>query len=361
MGGFVLQTKDWIGDEHGDRTRDWVPFPVDADQLLYLVGKRYIELPLIDKRAIKEKDKVDGLVRILTICQILWFVVNVSGRAAQDLTITCLELTTAAFIVCVVGISACWYHKPADLTDPHIIVTDVYIQEILLGAGDEIRRNYNRTPLDFVNHKEWSFSICWQHSVSILRHMHLPIGDHIRPLPAFENSYSVPLPDRVQLVVLVLSLVYTSIFFYAWNFSFPTPIELTLWRVAVLGMTASMLVAVFFAKLIFDWYPAFQRRHPCPLIHTRADRKNGRMHPSWPGYGRLSRAARRTRAALKNNSLSKDPALDAPVIGVLGLYFFGFLYCSARAYIFIADFTELRSLPAKAYVSVEWTNIIPHL
>jgi hypothetical protein len=56
MGGFVLQT------------RDWVPFPIDAKQLHYLVTEKYIEFPGITRAEIADKNKVDGLFRILTVC-----------------------------------------------------------------------------------------------------------------------------------------------------------------------------------------------------------------------------------------------------------------------------------------------------
>ena len=361
MGGFILQAKDWTGDHDGNRKTNWAPFPVDADQLLYLVNQGYIELPSIDERTIKEKDKVDGAIRLLTICQIFWFVINVSGRAAASLPITCLELTTAAFLICVVGISLCWYHKPADLTIPEIIETNVYIQEIILGAGEESRKIYSRTPLDFVNSTEWSLSLYWHHCWNTLRHWHVPVGGYPRPLPALENTYTLPLPDWALSLAFALSAIYLSIFFCAWNFTFPTPIESTLWRAAILTTVGTMVALAISTKFCFEWYPALQRRFPDILLNPRAGINDRRMHQSWPGYPWLARAARRTRAALKNNSISQDPAFDVPLKGVLPLYFLLFFYFPARTYIFIADLIELRSLPAKAYVTVEWSNVVPHL
>lgn len=91
MGGFMLHSKDWT------------PFPIDAKQLHHLVTEGHVTFPTVDKRKIADKNKMDGLLRFVTLCQILSFVVNISGRAAQHLTITCGELTAAAFIVCSTG------------------------------------------------------------------------------------------------------------------------------------------------------------------------------------------------------------------------------------------------------------------
>lgn len=103
MGGYIL------------RTADEKSFPIDAKQLDYLVMSKYVEFPTTTKEMIKDKNKVDGLLRIITIGQTLWFLVNTAGRAIQHLAITCGELTTVAFIVCSIGTTVSWVHKPADV------------------------------------------------------------------------------------------------------------------------------------------------------------------------------------------------------------------------------------------------------
>ena len=69
MGGFILCS------------RDYKPFPLDAQQLHWLYKKNYLqERPMLDRREIEEKNKVNGLLRTITICQIVWFLVNTVGR-----------------------------------------------------------------------------------------------------------------------------------------------------------------------------------------------------------------------------------------------------------------------------------------
>lgn len=61
MGGFRL------------RTRNFATFPLDAKQVHYLVSNGHIKLPTLEERVMEEKNKADGLLRAITLCQILWF------------------------------------------------------------------------------------------------------------------------------------------------------------------------------------------------------------------------------------------------------------------------------------------------
>jgi hypothetical protein len=60
MGGFILQTPSWK------------PFPLDAAQLYYMVSQGYLKYPEIDKAAIDDKDKADGVARYATEILISW-------------------------------------------------------------------------------------------------------------------------------------------------------------------------------------------------------------------------------------------------------------------------------------------------
>ncbi|KAJ7883167.1 hypothetical protein B0H14DRAFT_2240791, partial [Mycena olivaceomarginata] len=44
-----------------------------------------------------------------------------------------------------------------------------------------------------------------------------------------------------------------------------------------------------------------------------------------------------------------------------GLFFGAFLYICARVITFTLAFTTLRSLPATAYETVQWTRFVPHV
>ncbi|MCJ1273929.1 hypothetical protein MMC21_001722 [Puttea exsequens] len=359
MGGFMLQARDkaQVGEPE---PKYWTTFPLNADQLLYLMKHNYVKPLQIDKKLIREKDKVDGAIRILTLLQISWFLINVVGRAAQHLTITCLELTTAFFIFCAFGISFCWAHKPADLVLPEIIITEYFIQDILDNAGDQARGPYLRTPLDFVDHKEWALSLYFQHCVSILRHMRIPIGRPVVPIPAIENTHDLPVSDTVTTTIFWFSMVYVVLFFSAWNFTFPSHMEAILWRAAIVTTVLTLPAFWFSTRWAFSWYPRLKERFNLQFSDPMQLRTAPRCR-HWPGHGRLARRARSVLACCKNNSISKHEKLDIPLKAIFPMYILGFLYCTARAYIYAADLCELRSLPPNTYDSVNWADLVPHL
>ena len=347
MGGFILQT------------RDWKPFPIDAKQLHYLVTKGHVAFPALEKELIADKNKVDGLLRFLTLCQIVWFLIDMAGRAVQGLAITCGELTTAAFIVCSCGTTICWYHKPADIAVPETIETDATIAEILLGAGEQAREPYSRTPLDFVSRKEWPWSLYWSNWINILRNMRIIFGPQTRPVNRVENTISLELPGAMKWVFFGMTAIYSSIFMFGWNYSFPTHTELMLWRAASGSMMASLVAYWAITEFAFFLYPAIRKRFPSNIPES-CDAESNPSHEKEVGLTRIVSTAKSVAACVRNNSISQDPTLHVPLKAILPIYLVGVFYCHARTYIFVGDIIQLRSLPASAYLTVDWSKFIPH-
>lgn len=346
MGGFILQT------------RDWKPFPVDAKQLHYLVTEGYVEFPKLQKQGIADKNKVDGLLRIITLCQTLWFVFNMAGRAAQHLEITVGELTTAAFIVCSIGITIAWLQKPADVTMPETIYCNSTIAEILVKAGEAASQPYSRTPLDFVSRKEWAWSLYWSNWINIIRNMGIVFGPQTRPVNRFENTLSLEVEGPMKWVMFAMTAVYTAIFACGWNYNFPTYTELMLWRAASGTICATLVVYLTITEIAFNLYPRVRKY----LTKTQSDHGEGESAQTTEGSqgGYLASKARKFAACIRNNSVSNDPQLTVPLRAILPIYVVGVFYCHARTYVFVADIIQLRSLPASAYMSVEWTKVLPH-
>ena len=347
MGGFMLHT------------RDCTPFPVDAKQLHYLVTEGYAAIPTLNERDIADKNKADSLLRILTLLQILWFIINTSARAAQRLSITCAELTTAAFIVHTVGTSLCWVKKPADVMTPEIIEIDVTVAEIRLRANIPAGQDYVRTPLDFISRKEWSWSLYWSNWINILRNMHIVFSPSAKPVDRFENTTSLELPGGTFYIFFGTTAAYSAIFISGWNYEFPTQIEQTLWRAASTTLMGCLIGAWAVTDFAFVVYPAILKRLAPNRSRDISLRTISRTHQHKHAHG-LVRAMKTVAYHIRNNSASKDPQLTVPLKAILPMYLLGLLYCHARLYIFIADIIELRSLPASAYQTVNWSNFIPH-
>ncbi|PVH72032.1 hypothetical protein DL98DRAFT_596360 [Cadophora sp. DSE1049] len=160
-GGFFLHTPDFK------------PIPIDAKQLLYLIKHEYLEYPTLSTADIDDKNKVDFLLRTISVGKILWFSIMLISRGAQSLFVSGIELTTAAFILCSFGTTFCWWYKAADVAVPEHLKTTHTITEIVIKGGPAASGIYHRTPLDFISREEWHWSLYWTHWINILRKMHI--------------------------------------------------------------------------------------------------------------------------------------------------------------------------------------------
>lgn len=370
MGGFILHTRC-----------GFPPFPVDSKQLLFLITNGFVEKPSTEKEEIKDKNKVDGLLRLITLCQIVWFGVNIVGRAVQGLAITCIELTTAAFIVCNIGTVYCWIHKPADVTRAEHIYSPHSIEEIVETAYkymDEQESNeqkkdspltvpkthfYIRTPLEVLSRREWHWSKYWSNWINIIRHCGFVFEPTRRPVDRFENTEFSFVPGYLYYITLLTSAAYTGLFILAWDFEFPTKIERTLWRAASLTVPCVVLVYWTVTEWSFHTYPKlrsrFERLFSGGLYHVHERNATTQTH-AWFGQ-KIRNSAHRVAASIRNNSIHKDPALDVPLKAILPMYVLGVFYCHARVFLFVEDIIELRSLPVTAYQTVNWSAFIPHI
>ncbi|KAF2397100.1 hypothetical protein EJ06DRAFT_482490 [Trichodelitschia bisporula] len=182
MGGFCLQTPD------GSRYR------LDVDQFLTLVEARNIPLPDVSERDIGDRSKADWLLKTLTIVQVLWFVVQVIGRAIQHLPVTPLELMTLAYVSYALVIYGAWFTKPKDVLTPFVLRVDK-VPEIY----PRIERHPEKCQLNGP-----PYSIERQSSITIL----------------------------VSVLIIGSSCVFGVFHLIAWNFFFQTSVEKMLWRIS---------------------------------------------------------------------------------------------------------------------------------
>ncbi|KAI9819457.1 MAG: hypothetical protein M1827_006905 [Pycnora praestabilis] len=317
MGGFMLATPDFP------------PIPIDAHQLHHLLAGKHISFPEIGEKDIWDKNKADGFARALTVVQTVWFGLQCLGRAIQHLPLSTFELSTLAFVWCTLPTFFFWNHKPVDAEAPIFLTVDTRMEDILLSAGDRANKPYNLTPLDFINPppKFTGLALFW---LGIKIGLDIDRTPKIRPIRTFANSTRTA-PRGLSWKEIILGagigLGYVCIHLAGWNFSFPTFVEHTFWRVATSLMSG---LVVFYLFLLFAGTAlagVISRR----LFHTDTSTVAD-MAGLFPGW------------------------IKFPVCLVLcGAY------GSARLYIFVESFVSLRALPLGAYDSVNWSDYIPHI
>ena len=138
---------------------------------------------------------------------------------------------------------------------------------------------------------------------------------------------------------MVVAHGFAGIHVAGWNFHFPTPFEMILWRVASLTICGSMVV-IFFLEGTSDWHR----------------RKRGLAVRAWLFGGDLNS---------ENQRPSREDAMAhpdfVPYWEFLAFVPVTLVYSVARLYLMVEVFLGLRALPQGAYISVEWSNFIPHI
>lgn len=343
MGGFVLKPPDWV------------PFPLNAKQMHYLVVRGHLGYPTLTRAEIKDKNKVDGLLRLITVAQTLWFVLNCVARAGQHLDLTTFELTTVGFIFCTLGTHLCWAHKPADVQVPVILHSKTSLKQILIEAGDDADGGYSQTPLDFISRKEWSWSLWWAGMMNTLRVMHIRVHPKPRPITRIPNDNWPALPSSSVFMLGFVDMCYAAIYMAGWNFTFATQVERLLWRIST-----TTIMGIVVTYLIIDLY-AF---HLMPALPAKA-RGVFKLKGSPTSLSMLQRRnASRTRRALdwlRNSSQNKDPQLYMPLKASVPITTAAIVYGIARGYLLLECVVALRWLPSSAYESVNWSAFLPHV
>ncbi|EMD85201.1 hypothetical protein COCC4DRAFT_66490 [Bipolaris maydis ATCC 48331] len=122
MGGFALDL-DSTGRRSSTLFKDVTRLTLTAKGVLLLAKCGHIvEISLEE---IKDKNKADGLAKLLVCIQAGWMIVQVISRTAVGLPTTLLEVHVVAHVVCALVMYILWWHKPRQVASPTILKGDL--------------------------------------------------------------------------------------------------------------------------------------------------------------------------------------------------------------------------------------------
>jgi hypothetical protein len=200
MGGLLVEYE-----ENGQTRRE----RLEPENLYRYFRKGSLSWPIVEDVEIDDRSKTDGLVKLLALTQILWFVAQVIGRLAQRLAVTTLELFTLGIVMWAVIIYAVLWKKPFDVRQP--IVVRVQAKEDFTVRENEFTRA--SIMIDPVALPESQIRLCY-------------------------------------VICAVVSLGFSALHIAAWSFHFSTSVELWLWRVNSISCTIVPLIMT--GSLWFD-------------------------------------------------------------------------------------------------------------
>ncbi|KAK4102299.1 hypothetical protein N658DRAFT_506487 [Parathielavia hyrcaniae] len=228
MGGFLLASPD-----HD-------PFPVNSEQLHYLVTHGHVDYPDMSKAEIKALSKTDGLSKLIVLWQVLWFTVSELQRVREGLPMTTFELTALTFSVTMLVASICWYAKPTIATPTTLHTKDERtIEDIRTAARNsthpDLPSAWYRTPLDFISpNRRFRLDVHFSHYVQISYWLRLPLLSReikARPWDRFPSIAFLAIDPLLLTLGFVVVLGFSLSPLAAWNFHFPTEGERMAWRV----------------------------------------------------------------------------------------------------------------------------------
>ena len=308
MGGVRVKLKD---DE----------FPVTSKHIYVLVKLGLIKLDAITPAAINDRSKADGVAKLFTIMQTGWFVLQCLARLIQQISITTLELSTIAFVVCAIGTNIMWWAKPKDVFVPIVLEIDCTLEGLLAMAGPRTfdasaeATNWRWSPLERFDDLRPNFLA--DVGQYFLHRSNLEFSQPAQK-SRFRNDRLPPL-ERDWLLghfLGVLSLLFGGVYVAGWNISFSTRIEQIIWRVCTV-MLFSLIVAFWTVDAAVEIY----------------EKKTA------PGKPKVA----------------VTPAKMALYAAI------AVTYMTIRLYILIEPFAYLRSMPPDAFETVQWLSFIPHI
>ncbi|KAF3910815.1 hypothetical protein ABW20_dc0103897 [Dactylellina cionopaga] len=330
MGGFVLGA--------GGIKK---PFPATGKQLLWLIENGHIEFPKVNVRQIEDKSKQDTVAKVITCVQIGYIILQCIGRAAQGLVVTTMELSTLAIVVCSILTSLCWLEKPLDVREPIELPLKNRVEDILNEAAKEHGKGikeWKRTPFDFIDDLGPSWAL------NVQRFMNMPVSPHENeePFPRFGNDRLPNLRGWQECILCVATLGYAAIHLAGWNFTFPTKMEMILWRVSSMFLFANTAAFWLFETTAAWWRKGYWQRAYRWIFRWR--NKIIDSEEALPPVQRLKS--------------SQHLPLPAEFWSIFPL---AITYAAARGYLIVETFIGLRAMDDSAFRNVDWAGFIPHV
>ncbi|KAL7925691.1 hypothetical protein ACQKWADRAFT_198059 [Trichoderma austrokoningii] len=238
MGGFVL-----VKEERGENVDEYNLHHLSGRNLIKLrETNRILRLPDITEEELIDRAKDDPFIRTISVAQITWSTIQILVRAVKKLSICPLELAVLAFAACAIIIYGLYWDKPKSI-----------------GVSTTIS-------LQHQDYHAWAASELGQDDDSIIN-LVLPVGKtsfgapmHAADGRASSDSKKFAIPTAAAM--LSAMILFGGIHIGAWNFTFPSTLELYLWRCASTYSVMHASIALLAAVFIFNAQDGGKHRFP---------------------------------------------------------------------------------------------------
>ena len=297
--------------------------------LAWLLEHDVLTPPLISLEELDDRSDADWIAKTLACVQSAWFLLQAIARANQHLPLSTLETEVLPFIGATWWTYYFWWKKPVNIQTYTTVTVENLTPEILDALAKATCNPAEsavwwRPAVREIHRLSWDFY--WferpmdMHKLSVVDAsgevpVHLQqivkatsaeakVADWYRPsVNEMRPSEWSKVDD---IVIFFVGAFINGLLLTAWNFQFPTEVELILWRACILAMLGVIIVWVPIAWML-----------------------------SWMHVGSVWRH--------------------------MPFYILTGIYGLCRTYALFEPFVGLRHLPSECFDTVNWTAYIPHL
>ncbi|OJJ96022.1 hypothetical protein ASPACDRAFT_35503 [Aspergillus aculeatus ATCC 16872] len=205
------------------------------------------QLSDITEKELQDRSKADWLLRLITVWQILWMVIQIAVRGATRLAVAPLEIGVVAFASCAVVTYVLSWNKPKGVQVPITILE-------VRGGGEQVFEALGHGESASMTDLSQQSRTFRQQIVSLVS----PVLETLVATPVFGIAC---IPDFLAMPVLLGVLLGGSLFggihLIAWRFPFPSDTEQFFWRFAAVYCTCAPL-AITLPRVLYYLYDRFE-------------------------------------------------------------------------------------------------------
>ena len=225
----------------------------------------------LSEELIRDKSKADGLVKLATICQVTWFVLQCITRTAHSLSIAPLEAMTLAYVFIVLLTYLFWWFKPKDIATASFVDLPTMTPEqweIFESLAMENTYDNDGPDTHFSKNIAWYLvgRDCKDDEVLVMGRSH-PFGGIKSSENLSKRLESIVTEDSMIItqwdealyfsklwpLICLLGAAFGALHLMSWNSTFPTTFERWLWRSSALASVVTSILCMQFETMSFQW------------------------------------------------------------------------------------------------------------
>ncbi|KFA51527.1 hypothetical protein S40293_06338 [Stachybotrys chartarum IBT 40293] len=230
---------------------------------------------------IEDKNKADGLVKLATLVQVIWFTVQSVTRGAHNLPLAALETMTLAYVLNAIMTYAFWWKKPKDIATASFIVLpemtadqkDTFGNLSMENTYDVptpgcepdpssawyvVARDYEDNEMPVMAPKpdrqfdadsssaDANVEAQVSNSTKVQQHR----ADNAKVITEWDASLYM---TRYWPLLCLLGASFGAVHLVSWDSAFPTTVELWLWRSSALMSVVTAVLCMQFRTMSLTW------------------------------------------------------------------------------------------------------------